>query len=926
MASQSIIELLGFDPDELDADGKKAFAVIQKLIEAKDKLQQSVASPVSATGLTQFNESLETSAALVSEVNDGLKALEAQKKKTFADDAKIAKQRKDEMNLHRQQMKEESDLQKAAIQEAVQLAKIRADMRKRLAQQELDSLKLVAQQERKNAANSIEERRQVVAAYRAEIELKSQLLRESKLAEQESLKELNTFAQLNTLLKEQELIYKNLILEKGLYAKETIEAGLAVRETANAINVANKAAEKQTETLGNLGKTLTAGLSGIRSLAYILPGLGIAGIFNLAFEGIGNLWDAIMEGSGVTKEGKESNEKYANSIKEIGVNATQAMDDEKARLDVLVGVARDETASKKTRLNAVNEIQKTYPSYFKNLKDEQIMYGNITKELNGLNSALLAKSSAQAYERRVSEASDRLADLNEKLIPAQAELLKAQTEYNYQLKNGVGQQGISSSGAILSNENVIDAKKAVDEIKGFIYEADADRVNYLNKAINFGKQAGDLYIAPETLKKAKDNSKDIAKFAEEEAEARLRIGELVAKFIIEQNDKIIANENISAKTRLAILFQNTEIEKGIIEDRRDFDLKYTKGGESTKKFIIENANYEILASQQKALTESTNITKQEYATKLEIIEDFEKSKKQIMEDAAKREQTVQDTINQLGDDTNSYFNRKRKNNEDKAKEDKKIQDKINENIKKAQQELFDFAKSLTDQRYANEEEKIQRNIQLIDEQKAHELDSIQKSTLSAKDKFAYETQITAQKREADKQAEKEIRKLKHDNAVIDRDIAIAGVIQGTSVGVVNALKIPPPFGEQLAATIAILGAIQLAKVSTTKIPAYAEGGVHPLSGPALFAENNPEWVKEPYKKPYLALKPTIGIMPKGTEFVPTYGAASISERRSNDSWEQTKFLAAQFKKGNKDIKNTIVTKVNIDFGFELYKKSVINNG
>lgn len=68
---------------------------------------------------------------------------------------------------------------------------------------------------------------------------------------------------------------------------------------------------------GEIGGGATKVLSSVRSLAYILPGIGMAGIFNLAFEAIGKVADALSGTKDVLLADKFAAEDFANSLKDI---------------------------------------------------------------------------------------------------------------------------------------------------------------------------------------------------------------------------------------------------------------------------------------------------------------------------------------------------------------------------------------------------------------------------------------------------------------------------------------------------------------------------------------------------------------------------------------------------------------------------------
>ena len=203
-----------------------------------------------------------------------------------------------------------------------------------------------------------------------------------------------------------------------------------------------------------------------------------------------------------------------------------------------------------------------------------------------------------------------------------------------------------------------------------------------------------------------------------------------------------------------------------------------------------------------------------------------------------------------------------------------------------------------------------------------EIAAIERSTLSEKEKNAYSIQLAARKAAKDEEFAKQQKKLRHDQAVFDREIAISQIILGTSVAVVNALKVPGA-GIGLAIAVGAMGAVELATALATKIPAYALGGTHEKGGLALFGEAGSELVAEPNRKPYIADRPTIRHLPAGTELVPLYDIPTFSEKQDS-SWAQTLYLGKQIAKSKREIKNIFRPKINIDLGKQIYMNRILN--
>lgn len=133
-------------------------------------------------------------------------------------------------------------------------------------------------------------------------------------------------------------------------------------------------------------------------------------------------------------------EKQTDHMKEAldGVN-TAMQDGQKeaqqsvVRLNLLYNATQDTTRSIEERKAAVDELQKQYPAYFKNISDEEILAGKAAKAYNELSNAILKSAMARAAEDKLVENSKKILELEEKRAQLEKERQKAQTVYNKQL-------------------------------------------------------------------------------------------------------------------------------------------------------------------------------------------------------------------------------------------------------------------------------------------------------------------------------------------------------------------------------------------------------------------------------------------------------------------------------------------------------------
>lgn len=250
-----------------------------------------------------------------------------------------------------------------------------------------------------------------------------------------------------------------------------------------------------------------------------------------------------------------------------------------------------------------------------------------------------------------------------------------------------------------------------------------------------------------------------------------------------------------------------------------------------------------------------------------------------------------------------------------------------QNRKQIQEQAFELAKNLANRNVDYELQNIADISKSRNEQYQMSNEAVEKSTLNEKDRIALEIRLAQEKLEQDKKSEKEERKIKHDAAVMERDLTAAQVMWSTIAAVASALKIPPPAGEMLAAERGIIGALQLANIYAVRIPSYKYGtDSTPRGEVARYGEDGAEIVKIPGQEPFVALKETISYLPKGTEIIPIRDSYPVFDKKENDGWEQAKFIAKAISKSNKkEINNIFKPTINVDLGFDSYKRRILGN-
>lgn len=134
-------------------------------------------------------------------------------------------------------------------------------------------------------------------------------------------------------------------------------------------------------------------------------------------------------------------EKLQKQINAASAEATKDAQKEITSLETLYRASQNVLLPLKDRKAAVDELQKQYPDYFKNIKDEAILAGKATKAYEELKAAIVAKATVQAFEKKITEQGARNSDLVEKRADAEerlskiinAEFIKRVERYNKEL-------------------------------------------------------------------------------------------------------------------------------------------------------------------------------------------------------------------------------------------------------------------------------------------------------------------------------------------------------------------------------------------------------------------------------------------------------------------------------------------------------------
>jgi hypothetical protein len=190
-----------------------------------------------------------------------------------------------------------------------------------------------------------------------------------------------------------------------------------------------------------LGFLMTTVIPGLITAFGILKVAMLATPFGLIAAGIGIAISAFY----LFNRETENVVKSQNVLTEVSNRATEAIAKEKAKVEELLFLARDENVSKQQRIKAIQQLNRISPTYLGNLKLETINTDEATIAVNKYNEALLKTAKAKAAQ--------------EKLQEIQAKIIEKELELSARRKAVTDAQALSFSN-VADNAQAAAAQKA----------------------------------------------------------------------------------------------------------------------------------------------------------------------------------------------------------------------------------------------------------------------------------------------------------------------------------------------------------------------------------------------------------------------------------------------------------------------------------
>lgn len=291
---------------------------------------------------------------------------------------------------------------------------------------------------------------------------------------------------------------------------------------------------------------------------------------------VGSLFDARTELDALEELQKDFNKAQLDGAK----NAQ----DEAVRLNILYRAATNLERPMKERLTAVKELKREYPTYFNNIKDENILVGNASDSYINLAASIVAVAKARATEDiMVEKAKERIA-----LQTQYNELIRKSSEASlkYQEKANEGPRLLAFPESVKATKFQKEADEVYDKLKKVENE-----IKELADSVNID----DLLFDPKKTSKAAD---DLAQYIEN---LRNKMADLSVSLIKDEHERNLAAIEKEYKDQIAAV-------KGYSEEENK--LREMLGQERMQKIAKENEEYakELAEAEKKRIEEKKKYT------------------------------------------------------------------------------------------------------------------------------------------------------------------------------------------------------------------------------------------------------------------------------------------------------------------------------
>lgn len=561
--------------------------------------------------------------------------------------------------------------------------------------------------------------------------------------------------------------------------------------------------------------------TGIRTLANIIPGLGLSGVFLLGYEAILQTIQAL----GLFKDKVFDTARQQKTLVEISEKATASFADEGVKLRLLSAEYQNANTSSSRRKDIQKELNALAPAYFSNLQSEAEFMKGITENTRKASEALLIKAKIEAASgvltAKYKELLDKLFDPS-KALSFNDKLKSATRDIGTTLRN-IATPGIIKEGDLLDlagraekgvNKAKIEYDRFEDFIKQFIFGANIE----LEK---LGGDPGKESSIVKPVKKAQEKLSDLL----DETFERYKLKQ---QRLLDTLNEGANDESAVYETRIGFLEEFNRQQKNLIDEQEAFELqknenkklaaiKAAKG--NSKEIAIVTANAEE-AAKTISLRAQLDILKADedyYKRKLKLREDYDKVQQDFADQEYEYERQLQEKLEQLRQarlkDAKRFDDEDEKRLEEKKKQAQTFLETLQGYFNQVSS-IISGAFNISTTKRKNE---AQAAIEAIEAQRDAELRANDARVQSEQDKAANISIINSRAEQQKKAQEQRQRQANIRQAQAEKALSIFQITLATALNVAKAKTIPEKIIQ------AVLGAAQLAIAVATPIPKFKHG-------------------------------------------------------------------------------------------------------
>lgn len=246
---------------------------------------------------------------------------------------------------------------------------------------------------------------------------------------------------------------------------------------------------------------------------------------------------------------------------------------ERAELDLLYKATQDTSRSIEERNEAVDELQKRYPSYFKNMSNEEILAGKASVAYGELKKAIIASAIARAQADKIAENSMKIDEKNNERLGYLTKQVQAQEVLDRASANIRKSQGKDYD--VTRNKAIRDQIELVE---------------------SYGKKASDTALEIDILRKSNENlmnKMDVSAYTstpgkeDSDEEKKKREQEKAAKDLANYQEYIAKR---LSDTHISLIDDEYEKERATAQKKYEGNIASIKGNSEEENKI--RANYE----------------------------------------------------------------------------------------------------------------------------------------------------------------------------------------------------------------------------------------------------------------------------------------------------------------------------------------------